>query len=179
MPVRAFVTHLKIFFSRFFSSFTAWVPCPECECVFPNSTRALQSDELLPGRCGNLVSVDSDGSGNETTLRVALKNDCDGTVRELGMVNYATVILFLIANACLGEYIRRQEVQFDEDEQTAQDYSIRISNPPHDATDPEEWRTFFLENLDGAQVSVRARIWTMQFIRGVQFPAYSSPFLPS
>jgi hypothetical protein len=71
------------------------------------------------------------------------------------MVNYFTVILLLIATALLGEYLRRQEVQFDEDEQTAQDYSIRIANPPPDATDPEEWRNFFLENCGGAEVTVR------------------------
>lgn len=100
-------------------------------------------------RCGDIVDE------NGKTLRVALKNDCDGTVRQLGAVNFITVILLLIATTLLGEYLRRQEVQFDEDEQTAQDYSIRITNPPADATDPEEWRRFFLENCDGAQVTVR------------------------
>jgi len=34
-------------------------------------------------------------------------------------------------------------VEFDEQEQTAQDYSIEISNPPKDATEPEEWKKFF------------------------------------
>jgi hypothetical protein len=45
------------------------------------------------------------------------------------------------------------EVAFDEDEQSAQDYSIVIENPPGDATDPEEWRKFFYDNYDGAQVT--------------------------
>lgn len=60
----------------------------------------------------------------------------------------------LVATILMGEYLRRQEVQFDEDEQTAQDYSIQISNPPADAKNPEEWRRFFAENCDGAQVVV-------------------------
>jgi hypothetical protein len=69
-------------------------------------------------------------------------------------VNYSTVIVLLLATIGLGEYLRRQEVQFDEDEQTAQDYSIRISNPPKDANNPEEWRRFFEEHCDGAEVTV-------------------------
>lgn len=101
-------------------------------------------------RCGDIVSE------NGEVLRVALKNDCDGTARQLGAVNYITVVLLFIATAALGEYLRRQEVQFDEDEQTAQDYSVRITNPPTDATDPDEWRRFFMERCDGAQVTVRS-----------------------
>jgi hypothetical protein len=45
------------------------------------------------------------------------------------------------------------EVAFDEDEQTAQDYSIVVSNPPGDATDPEEWHIFFRDAFDGAHVT--------------------------
>jgi hypothetical protein len=127
----------------------AWVPCPGCNCTAPNaSTRGTNNNELMFNRCGDIVTESGE------VLRVALKNDCDGTVRQLGAVNYITVILLFIATAALGEYLRRQEVQFDEDEQTAQDYSVRITNPPSDATDPEEWRRFFFERCDGAQVTV-------------------------
>lgn len=123
-------------------------------------------DELMSNRCGDLVAIDNDGSGIMTNLRVALKNDCDGTVRQLGMVNYFTIILLMIATAFLGEYLRRQEIQFDEDEQTAQDYSIRITNPPPDATDPEEWRQFFMEQF-GAQVTVRVFLAPAPFLHNV------------
>ena len=54
----------------------------------------------------------------------------------------------------LGRYMREEEVKFDEDEQTAQDYSILIRNPPKDAKDPEEWRAFFKDNFDGAEAVV-------------------------
>lgn len=87
-------------------------------------------------------------------LRFALRNDCDGTPWQLAAVNYSTVIFMLLATMLMGEYLRRQEVQFDEDEQTAQDYSIQISNPPPDAKQPEEWRQFFVDNCDGAQATV-------------------------
>ena len=35
------------------------------------------------------------------------------------------------------------EVVFDEDEPTAQDYSILVSNPPNDAKDADAWNAFF------------------------------------
>ncbi len=125
------------------------MPCPHCNCTSPYyDGRRPNFDELLYNRCGEIVNE------NGTIFTVALKNNCDGTVRQLGAVNFVTVILLLIATTLLGGYLHRQEVQFDEDEQTAQDYSIRITNPPNDATDPEEWRRFFLENCDGAQVTV-------------------------
>lgn len=38
------------------------------------------------------------------------------------------------------------QVKFDEDEQTAADYSIAIQNPPQDVNDPEVYKRFF-ENL--------------------------------
>ena len=41
------------------------------------------------------------------------------------------------------EILKRKEVCFDEAAQTASDYSIRIENPPGDATDPDEWKAFF------------------------------------
>ena len=70
----------------------------------------------------------------------------------------------------------KMESIFDADEQTAQDYTVVIDNPPvslkeacrcvadfahirnsqlhkqPDATDPEEWKDFFVENLDVAHV---------------------------
>lgn len=127
---------------------TPWVPCPDCNCTSANDDgRGSNHDQLQRNRCGRIVK---DGFN----LTVALKNDCDATPRQLGLVNYTTVIMLLFATALLGEYLRRQEIAFDEDEQTAQDYSVRVTNPPPDATDPEEWRNFFLDNCDGAQVTV-------------------------
>lgn len=128
---------------------TPWVPCPNCNCTSSNDDgRGSNLDELERNRCGEIVSAAGE------TLRVALKNDCDATLPQLGAVNYITVILMLVSTTLLGEYLRRQEVAFDEDEQTAQDYSVRVTNPPPDALEPEEWRRFFMENCDGAQVTV-------------------------
>lgn len=37
----------------------------------------------------------------------------------------------------------KAEIVFDEEIQTASDYSIKVSNPPPDALDPREWKKFF------------------------------------
>ena len=48
---------------------------------------------------------------------------------------------------------RNMEVKFDEDEQTTQDYSVVISNPPPDAKDPQEWKDFFESHYDDVDVT--------------------------
>ena len=59
------------------------------------------------------------------------------------MVNLGTLFFLIIAFIFLNRYSSKMEEQFDEDEQTAQDYSMHVKNPPDDAYDPEEWKTFF------------------------------------
>jgi hypothetical protein len=121
---------------------TSWVPCPTCNCSVGD---AADEFGVLPAdRC----AVDSTGN-----LTFALRNNCDGTPWQLAAVNYATVIWMLISTVLLGIYLQRQEVAFDEDEQTAQDYSVIVTNPPPDAKDPEEWRSFFAETC-GAELTV-------------------------
>ena len=126
-------------------SATSWVPCPTCDCL--DESESSQYGRLPANRCA-ISNV-----GNETMV-FALKNECDGTKWQLPASNYGTVIFMLFAVMLLGMYLRREEVKFDEDEQTAQDYSIQITNPPDDAKDPDEWRHFFNENCDGVQVTV-------------------------
>jgi hypothetical protein len=116
---------------------TVWVPCPDC------SEGDFEGSRLVTGT--------NDVTGENATF--ALHNDCDGPTIEQGMVNYATLMLVMLGTIGLNIYLRRMEVAFDEDEQSAQDYSIVIENPPGDATDPEEWRKFFYDNYDGAQVT--------------------------
>jgi hypothetical protein len=120
---------------------TQWVPCPDCNCTEENNSEWQQN------RCGV-------GFNNGQNLTFVLKNLCNGQTWEIGIVNYATMILVLLCTMGLGFYLRYQEIKFDEDEQTAQDYSVLINNPPPDACDPEEWRKFMHDNFDGAQVTV-------------------------
>lgn len=124
-----------------------WVPCPTCDCREEDDS-PLQWGLLPPHRCAVATAID----GSELTF--ALKNDCDGTRWQLAATNFVTVVFLVIAVIFIGIYMNKEEVAFDEDEQTTQDYSIQITNPPDDANDPDEWRRFFDENCDGAQVTV-------------------------
>eukprot|EP00588_Corethron_pennatum_P003274 CAMPEP_0194286204 /NCGR_PEP_ID=MMETSP0169-20130528/32030_1 /TAXON_ID=218684 /ORGANISM="Corethron pennatum, Strain L29A3" /LENGTH=913 /DNA_ID=CAMNT_0039032569 /DNA_START=103 /DNA_END=2841 /DNA_ORIENTATION=+ len=52
----------------------------------------------------------------------------------------AFIVAFLIA---FFWFQRKAEIVFDEEMQTASDYSLKVSNPPPDAIDPQEWKIFF------------------------------------
>jgi hypothetical protein len=117
-----------------------WVPCLDCNCT--DKVEWEQGD-----RCGYII----DEEGIEQAF--AKRNACNAPTKQNGMFNYATMLLFLVSTVLLSEFLQRQEVKFDEDEQTAQDYSVVITNPPDDAKNPEEWRRFFKDKL-GATVTV-------------------------
>ena len=79
---------------------------------------------------------------------LARKHMCDGATLRTGFVNLACFGFICIGSIFLTLYLRRMEKLFDEDEQTTQDYSIRVDNPPEDARDPLEWTEFFREEFD-------------------------------
>lgn len=70
-------------------------------------------------------------------------------MRKLGVINYATILFLLFSILGLDTYLKEEAIKFDEDEQTAQDYSIVITNPPPKANDPETWRRYFEMNFPG------------------------------
>mmetsp|Transcript_24108 Transcript_24108/g.35726 ORF Transcript_24108/g.35726 Transcript_24108/m.35726 type:complete len:1034 (-) Transcript_24108:246-3347(-) len=114
-----------------------WVPCPNCtESNFLEERFAI-SEKLVDGEY----------------LTFALRNFCDAATMMTGMVNYGTVWFIILGILVLNLYLLRKEVEFDEDEQTSQDYSIRITNPPVDARDPDEWRKYF-KDVFGAHSTV-------------------------
>jgi hypothetical protein len=67
----------------------------------------------------------------------ALKNNCLGAEMPQGMVNLASLLFVFVGIMVMNVYQQRKAVEFDEDEQTAQDYSILVQNPPKNAYDPE------------------------------------------
>lgn len=109
-----------------------WVPCPTCP---------INNYENARYRIAGTTTVTPDGELQ--TLVFAKKNTCDGATMNVGIVNIASLGFIMLAVAVLSVYQKKKQVQFDEQEQTAQDYSIEITNPPRDATEPEEWKTFF------------------------------------
>jgi len=120
-----------------------WVPCPDCNCFSRAEGDTLSDWPLFrPNRCAI-------ADGNLTFVK---KNNCDGTPWQLAATNYAALLFLVLSVLWLGWYMSREETSFDEDEQTTQDYSMAITNPPPDAKDPDEWRNFFYNNF-GAQVT--------------------------
>ena len=111
-----------------------WVPCPDC-------TWEEYIDQ--PERYQN-VTLNSTVNGvlNSEVLHFSVRNDCMPRFEDC-MVNLGTLFFLIIAFIFLNMYSSKMEEQFDEDEQTAQDYSMHVKNPPDDAYDPEEWKTFF------------------------------------
>eukprot|EP00571_Detonula_confervacea_P000752 CAMPEP_0172323196 /NCGR_PEP_ID=MMETSP1058-20130122/48111_1 /TAXON_ID=83371 /ORGANISM="Detonula confervacea, Strain CCMP 353" /LENGTH=1558 /DNA_ID=CAMNT_0013039143 /DNA_START=34 /DNA_END=4710 /DNA_ORIENTATION=- len=115
-----------------------WVPCPTC---------TVDEFDTARSRIAGATTVTPDGELQ--TLVFALKNTCDGAKFQVGIVNMASLGFILLAIAALSLYQRRKQIIFDEQEQTAQDYSIEISNPPADSTEPEEWKEFFESRFSG------------------------------
>jgi hypothetical protein len=111
-----------------------WVVCPDCDSKANNLHIFRRADN--------------------TTASFYMQNHCEAATLNQGLVNWASLILVIIGIAVLNIYLKQMEVAYDEDEQTAQDYSVVITNPPPDATDPEEWRAFFHDKFDGAHVTV-------------------------
>ena len=60
-----------------------------------------------------------------------------------GLFSYTASIVLLFVFGGFFSLQKRAEIVFDEEIQTASDYSIKVSNPPRDAMDPDEWRKFF------------------------------------
>ncbi|KAL7436768.1 hypothetical protein ACHAXH_007776 [Discostella pseudostelligera] len=115
-----------------------WVPCPNC---------SIDEFHYSRSRIGGTATVTPDGELQ--TLVFALKNACDGATFRVGLMNMASLGFILFAFGALTLYQRRKQITYDEQEQTAQDYSIEIFNPPADATEPEEWKEFFETRFGG------------------------------
>lgn len=131
-----------------------FVPCPSCQ---------IEDFSDVPHRIATVESIYSDDQ-----LKFVMKNYCDGAKFPLIFVNYATLLCVIYGLWRINQHLKSHEVKFDEDEQTAQDCkfdfvvfaydecllycshntiapsdSVVIKNPPKDATDPSEWKSFF------------------------------------
>lgn len=72
------------------------------------------------------------------------RNDCNFDDWLIpGLFSYGASVLLVVQLCFVFFWLQRKaEIVFDEQQQTASDYSIKISNPPKDATDPAEWKQF-------------------------------------
>ncbi|CAJ1969146.1 unnamed protein product [Cylindrotheca closterium] len=130
---------------------TSWVPCTNCECV-PEGIR-LTAEELR-----NSPYLPAARCKVENNVTHALRNECGEIPLRVGLTHLTTVVVFLVALFSLGKFIVHETNYFDEDEQTAQDYSIRISNPPKTAIDPDQWYDFFYKNFNAKAAVVTCAV---------------------
>lgn len=74
----------------------------------------------------------------------AQKNDCNfEDWLYPGILSWGASILMIIQFGFAFFWLQRKaEIVFDEDVQTASDYSLKINNPPSDAVNPDEWKDF-------------------------------------
>mmetsp|Transcript_38097 Transcript_38097/g.113812 ORF Transcript_38097/g.113812 Transcript_38097/m.113812 type:complete len:667 (-) Transcript_38097:1348-3348(-) len=114
-----------------------WVACSNC---------AYEVDDTKPlfGRFFNndpARTAIAPGPDN-STLVFRLKNECEVGFTQ-GMLVFGAFLFLLIAVLPLHVISDRWGMKMDKTDQTADDYTIWIRNPPKDARDPEEWKSFF------------------------------------
>ena len=107
---------------------TAWVYCANCK-----QEDWAQREEAYATYTG----------ADNTTHTFVQHNLCQGAQMPQAMVTFGTIAFLIICFWLLDWYQQKLEVRFDESWITASDYSVWVTNPPPDANDPEEWKTFF------------------------------------
>ena len=121
------------------------LPCTKNDCVYQYTWPQLNGIRDAYLELGQNTSIADNIDLFKPTL--AYKNNCVGVAESNhgynGYCSVATVLLLVIGLMCIRRRQDQLTVIFDEDEQTAQDYSINIHNPPQDAYLPIEWKTFF------------------------------------
>lgn len=157
---------------------TVWVPCRNCSrdnysdveayrwgisSSYKNYSESEMNDftdeirhrnnNTLPDHIiTSMISANSTNSTNQTELFFSLRNDCGRDFFPQGISSLCTILMIVIGVLLMDKELRLASVAYDEEEQTAQDYSIIIKNPPFDANDPEEWKEFF-SHFDGAEAT--------------------------
>lgn len=128
---------------------TEWVFCETCEEEHFDSARKAKI--ILDNSTFYNSSFPIGSSTNETIFPkyAYLRNNCSQDNELAAYINYATLMLVLVGVIVLNIYLKRMETLYDEDEQTAQDYSIIVKNPPGDATDPQEWHNWVRDAFGG------------------------------
>lgn len=104
-----------------------WVPCPLCdENEWDHTSIARKRFEIG----AYLNSTESEA------LPFVLKNNCSYPGLDYGMWYWFSVFVSLLIGLFIVDItVARSEAQFDENEQTAQDYSVVVTNPDPSASD--------------------------------------------
>ena len=125
-----------------------WVACPSCQ---PNNTNLILKELWSASRIVPVIS-----SSTDETLYFARKNTCGDNDEKFPfyqvIISSISCIFFAVSFYRLAQYQHFLSVKFDERNATSTDFSIEIKNPPKDAIDPEEWKTF-LQSVAHQQIS--------------------------
>jgi hypothetical protein len=116
-----------------------WAPCPTCRWhdwdYFPYKYDRYAQTLQIRKTTERLI--------REESLHFIKVNSCSFGYT-LGFYALVSVVFLAVPLYVLCFImLRKQEIILDEAAQTAQDYSVRVDNPPPDASDPEEWKAFF------------------------------------
>ena len=105
-----------------------WEPCPTCtKSQWDHFPRAF----------------DRYGETTDGSLRFIKVNNCSISYLA-GLLSYLSLLLVFFGMAYLSIFIlKKREFEVYKAQQTTSKYSIKVENPPKDARDAEEWRTFF------------------------------------
>mmetsp|Transcript_29806 Transcript_29806/g.49189 ORF Transcript_29806/g.49189 Transcript_29806/m.49189 type:complete len:964 (-) Transcript_29806:41-2932(-) len=133
-----------------------WVVCSDCN---PDDWDNTEEE--------NRFGIFTDPATGEVT-NIVLRNGCGRPGLTQGIVNYVALLFLIISFLLFGVYQRKRETLYDEDKQTATDYSILVKNPPPDAYDPEKWRAFFSQFADKQVVALTIALNNHELLQKLQ-----------
>lgn len=118
--------HLRSLRTSAICTDSTWVPCPTC---------TKEQWDAFPSTFDRYAET-TDGHS------FLLRNNCniDSLV---AIVSYVSLLFVCVSVYVLQKITKRREVYFDGTAQTTSDYAVEVINPPKDARDAEEWRSFF------------------------------------
>jgi len=120
-----------------------WMACPTC---------TAEQWEGFPPNTARFASATPNSTEYSDPLTFILVNQCKIGLME-GMVSYVSLIFIIFSFVVISRLKEKHEVVLDEAEQTTEDYSVKVRNPPSDAHDVNEWKDFFTNQFDDTHVT--------------------------
>ena len=118
-----------------------WAACPTC---------TKEDWDRFPQAYDRYAEHISDDGSVLTFIKV---NVC-GITQSVGMVAYASLIFLCFAFFTLQKAVTREQIKLDNASLTTTDYAVEVRNPPKDARDPNEWKSFFEQFGHVASITV-------------------------
>ena len=119
----------------------SWEACPTC---------TKQDWDRFPPILDRYAEV---SSSNGTILTFIKVNQCEIT-DWVGIFPYISLVFICIAFIMLRKATEQEQIKLDNASLTTTDYAVIVENPPKDARDPDEWKTFFDQFGQVASVTV-------------------------